>query len=235
MKRKLRSRPTMERRMADPMASGADRTERNDRLRVTRAIIVEGKDDVDAVSRACDALIIPTHGYGITQQTWKLLQKAYDETGVIILTDPDHAGEEIRKRLTDRFPDAVQCYIAREDAEKADDIGVENSSPETIRRAVERALELHKSADEGDAETGSTECFESAGNCGDREVTMIDLTQLGLAGGAGASQLRSSVSRDLGIGYSNAKTMLARLRHFRIGYDELASAVDRNRILHEEK
>ena len=61
---------------------------------------------MDAVSRAADALIIPTHGFGITKETWDVTAKAYEEKGLIILTDPDHAGEQIRKKLTEKFPDA---------------------------------------------------------------------------------------------------------------------------------
>ncbi|MBR4224948.1 MAG: MBL fold metallo-hydrolase, partial [Oscillospiraceae bacterium] len=34
------------------------------------------------------------------------------EKGLVILTDPDHAGEQIRRMLTERFPEAVQAYIA---------------------------------------------------------------------------------------------------------------------------
>ena len=46
------------------------------KLRVDRAIVVEGRDDIDAVSRACDALIIATHGAGIAQETWDIIGKA---------------------------------------------------------------------------------------------------------------------------------------------------------------
>ena len=47
---------------------------KNEKLKVSRAIVVEGRDDVDVVSRACDALIIPTHGFGITKDTWELIE-----------------------------------------------------------------------------------------------------------------------------------------------------------------
>ena len=178
------------------------------------AIIVEGKDDVDAVSRASDDLIIPTHGFGIRESTWDVMEKAYREIGVMILTDPDHAGEAIRRRLTERFPEAVQCYMAREEAEKADDIGIENARPEDIRAAIERALELH----------GASACRDKCGEeaAAYKEVTMRDLTELGLSGTEGASDLRNAVCRRLGIGYCNARMLLTRLRGFRIGYDELA-------------
>ena len=191
-----------------------------DRIRTGMAIIVEGKDDVDAVSRASEDLIIPTHGFGIRETTWEVMEKAYREIGVIILTDPDHAGEAIRRRLTERFPDAVQCYKAREEAEKADDIGIENARPEDIRAAVEKALELH-----------GTAAGRDSGKTADtyREVTMRDLTELGLSGTDGAAELRNAVCRELGIGYCNARMLLTRLRGFRIGYDVLAETAAKSR------
>ena len=189
------------------------KTQSQDRIRTGMAIIVEGKDDVDAVSRASDDLIIPTHGFGIRETTWEVMEKAYREIGVIILTDPDHAGEAIRRRLTERFPDAVQCYMAREEAEKADDIGIENARPEDIRAALEKAMELHGTA-EGRANGEAADTY--------REVTMSDLADLGLSGTDGAAELRNAVCRELGIGYCNARMLLTRLRGFRIGYEVLA-------------
>ena len=191
-----------------------------DRIRTGMAIIVEGKDDVDAVSRASEDLIIPTHGFGIRETTWEVMEKAYREIGVIILTDPDHAGEAIRRRLTERFPDAVQCYMAREEAEKADDIGIENARPEDIRAALEKALELH-----------GTAAGRDSGKTADtyREVTMRDLTELGLSGTDGAAELRNAVCRVLGIGYCNARMLLTRLRGFRIGYEALAETAEKSR------
>ena len=60
-------------------------------------------------SKSVDAVTIETHGYGITRRTWELIEKAYAEKGIIIFTDPDHAGRQIRKKLTERFPDAGQA------------------------------------------------------------------------------------------------------------------------------
>lgn len=196
------------------------RTGEDGRLVTGMAIVVEGRDDVDAVSRACDTLIIPTHGFGIRERTWELMEKAYNEIGLIILTDPDHAGEDIRRRLTRRFPEAVQCYMAREDAEKADDIGIENARPEDIRAAVARALELHGSAGSRETDPGESEAAY-------REVGPRELAELGLAGTEGAAELRNSVTRELGIGYCNARALTGRLRSFRIGYEELAETVSR--------
>ena len=48
-----------------------------DKLHIREAIVVEGRDDVDAVSKACDALIIATHGFGITGGVKNLFNKKY--------------------------------------------------------------------------------------------------------------------------------------------------------------
>lgn len=183
------------------------------KLSLSRAIVVEGRDDVDAVSRAADALIIPTHGYGITAETWAVIAKAYEEKGIVILTDPDHAGEQIRRKLSEKFPDAVQAYVAREDATCADDIGVENSSPEVIREALEKALARAGKTDRGSVPVSAPD--------------MADLAELGLSGCEGASELRAAVCKALGIGYGNAGAMVKKLRGFGISKDELKKEVSR--------
>ncbi len=185
------------------------------KLHTGMTVVVEGRDDVDAVSRACSDLIIPTHGFGITAETWGVIAKAYAETGLIIMTDPDHAGEEIRRRLNERFPGSVQCFLAREDALDGSDIGIENASPEAIRSALIRALELHGASSEHAEE-----------NSAFREVTASDLVELGLSGAEGAAVRRAAVCRTLGIGYCNGGAMLTRLRGFRIGYTELKKAIN---------
>ena len=188
-----------------------------EKLKLSRAIVVEGRDDVAAVSRAADALIIPTHGFGITGETWKVIAKAYEEKGLVILTDPDHAGEQIRRMLTERFPEAVQAYIAREDAAAADDIGVENAQPEVIREALAKALAR-----------GSDPMAETEARGEVRFASMSDLRELGLAGSGGAAEKRAAVCKSLGIGYGNASAMIKKLKGFGIGIDELREEVEKS-------
>lgn len=80
---------------------------------IKEVIVVEGRDDIDAVQKAVNADIIATHGYGISQDTLARIENAYKTRGIIILTDPDHAGQKIRQRLTRLFPDALQAYISK--------------------------------------------------------------------------------------------------------------------------
>ena len=81
--------------------------------RIHEVIVVEGRDDIDAVGKAVDADIIATHGYGIRQETIDRIRHAYETRGIIILTDPDHAGQRIRQRLTELFPDVCRLHMTR--------------------------------------------------------------------------------------------------------------------------
>ena len=183
------------------------------KIRTDQAIVVEGRDDVDAVGKAVDALIIPTHGFGITAETWAVIEKAYAEKGLIILTDPDFSGEEIRRKLTARFPNAIQAYVAQDLATKDGDIGVENSTPEVIAATIEMALANSATAMSEDAAAGED------------TVNITDLTDLGLAGTEGSAELRKKVCAKLGIGYGNAKTLVKKLAYWRIGFNKLEQTV----------
>lgn len=174
---------------------------------IKEVIVVEGRDDIDAVQKAVNADIIATHGYGISKATIDRIENAYKTRGIIILTDPDHAGNKIRQRLTEMFPDALQAYISKSEAkDKTDtDIGVENASPDVIARAIEAA--------------GRTFTEQHS------EFTEKDMMYYGLAAGEGSRELRDALGRKLGIGYANSKGFLKRLNNYGIKRDDLERSI----------
>lgn len=179
--------------------------------KISQAIIVEGRDDVSAVSEAVEALIIPTHGFGITKETWEVIKKAYKEKGIIIFTDPDFSGEEIRKKITAKYSDAIQAYIPRDEAIDGEDIGVENATPKAIQAALKKALDNTKKIEQDAREIDKAE--------------MRDLIWLGLQGTAESKDLRIELCKKMGIGYGNAKTLCRKLANWGIGIKELEQAV----------
>ena len=185
-----------------------------DLVKINETVIVEGRDDTINLKRAVDCFTIETHGFGIRRETWEQIEKAYSERGIIIFTDPDHSGEEIRRKLTERFPDAGQAYIARKDALKKGDVGVENAEPEVIAGALLRARDLMKR--EAPLEEDISE---------KDQITMNDLDELGLSGGEGSRELRQEAGKALGIGYANAKGFLRKLSGFGIKREELYEAI----------
>ncbi|MFC2287474.1 MAG: toprim domain-containing protein, partial [Selenomonas sp.] len=143
-------------------------------------LVVEGKMDVVAVRKALDADCIVTGGFSLGRRALADIEAAYKRRGIIILTDPDSAGERIRRFLAKRFPEAGHAFIPKEEATANDDIGVEQASPESIRRALAKVRT----------------CTITP-----REVfTSRDLILAGLSGGEDASRRRAQLGEQLGVG-----------------------------------
>ncbi|MCL1902983.1 MAG: DUF4093 domain-containing protein [Oscillospiraceae bacterium] len=78
---------------------------KNDKLKIKQAVIVEGNCDRAVLESVIDAVIIPVNGFGIYKDKQKLaLIRRYAETdGIILLTDSDNAGRQIRDYLKNRL------------------------------------------------------------------------------------------------------------------------------------
>ncbi|MEO3947924.1 ribonuclease M5 [Gorillibacterium sp. CAU 1737] len=172
---------------------------------IKEIIVVEGKDDTTAIRRAVEADTIETGGSAINETIYRRIERASATRGVIIFTDPDHAGERLRKLISARVPGCKHAFITQEEGRKKEDIGVENASPETIRLALERV---------------KTEYREAPG-----EITKGDLMEAGLLVHPRAAERRLLVGNALGIGYANGKQFYNRCRMFQINREEFSQAV----------
>ena len=190
-------------------------------MRIKEIIVVEGRDDTAAINRAVDAETIETHGYGIRKETWELIDRAYGdpELGIIIFTDPDHAGNEIRRRVRERCPGAKEAFLTRADASKDGDIGIENATPEAIVEALSKVAEVASATPVGVGENLPT-------------FTKEDLIRNGLSGGADAAERREAVGKALGIGTGNSGAFLKKLNYFGItreAFNEALLGIDNKR------
>lgn len=172
---------------------------------VGEVIVVEGRDDTAAVLRAVDCTTIETHGYGITKETWERIEKAYDTKGIIIFTDPDRAGENIRLKIKEKFPEAKEAFLSKRQAGKEGDIGIENASPEDIAQALLKV----KSTMEKPSE----------------EITLKDMEIWGLTGREDSSERRAKLGEILGVGYGNGKAFMKRINGFGIKREEIEKAL----------
>lgn len=172
---------------------------------IKEIIVVEGRDDTVAVKRAVEADTIETGGSAINETTLKKIALAQERRGVIIFTDPDHAGERIRKIVAARVPGCKHAFLREAEATKRGDIGVENASPEAIREALSRVRS------------------ETAGVEG--QIDWEDLMAAGLIVHPEAAARRKALGELLGIGYCNGKQLYKRLTVFRISRGEFAAAL----------
>lgn len=226
---------------------------RGERPRIEEIIVVEGRDDTAAILQAVDAVTIETHGFGIRDETWDMIETAYLTKGIIVFTDPDAAGDRIRRRILQRFPRAGEAFLDQLQAEKDGDIGIENASPQSIREALDKAHRAVTTEQRLDGPAvsggGSNEEGASAGTAADDalaglaedsvlagtaadcrgsgtpEISNADLFRWGLDGVPGAATRRQQLGRKLGIGQATSKTFLRRLNHFGIRREEVEQAL----------
>lgn len=174
---------------------------------IQEIIVVEGKDDTAAIKRAVEAETIETGGSALGDAVLRRIALAQQRRGVIVFTDPDHAGERIRKIISAKVPGCKHAFLPQELAEHKGDIGVENATPEAIRHALASVR------------------TEYADVTAEPEVTWEDLMDAGLLVHPDAAARRLAVGNALGIGYCNGKQFYRRLTMFRIGRDEFTAAV----------
>ena len=164
-----------------------------DKIKLSEAVIVEGKYDKIKLSNILDAFIIETNGFAVFKDKTKLsfIKKLAKERGIIILTDSDHAGFMIRNYISSGVPkeQIKNVYIPdifgkekRKNApSKEGKLGVEGMTKEVIVEALSKA--------------GIT---SSKSVCSD-PVTTVDFYDLGLTGGAGSKAKRKALCKTLDL------------------------------------
>jgi len=108
-------------------------------------ILCEGKHDVQRLQGLFNTLFLPTHGFQIynDKQRRALFSKLAQQRGLIIVTDSDPAGMQIRKFICQGIPteQITHVFVPRADIE------VEDTDNAVILAAFERAGLLNARAD----------------------------------------------------------------------------------------
>lgn len=164
-----------------------------EKIKLTEAVIVEGKYDKIKLSNILDAFIIETNGFAIFKDKTKLsfIKKLAKERGIIILTDSDHAGFMIRNYISSGVPkeQIKNVYIPdifgkekrKDTPSKEGKLGVEGMTKDVILASLEKA---------GISSTSSV--------C-DNPITTVDFYDLGLTGGANSKAKRKTVCKALDL------------------------------------
>ena len=173
---------------------------------IKEVIVVEGESDRAAIQRAgLEADVILTEGFNLSPKCLKDIEGAMQHRGIIILTDPDSAGEQIRRFLSVRFPEAKHAFVPKIEATANGDVGIEQASPEAIREALSKAR---------------SEEFQPVEN-----FFMSDLIRNELNGSPNSAKRRDLFGRILGLGHTNAKQFLRRLNRYGISKKEFENAL----------
>lgn len=163
-------------------------------IKIKQAIIVEGRYDKIRLSTLVDAVIIPTNGFALykDKETVELIKMLARTTGIVILTDSDSAGFQIRSHLRSvvREGEVINVYIPdvfgkerrKRTPSKQGKLGVEGMTTEVLLEAFRKAGVL---ADETVRR--------------DDPVTKAELMEYGLIGGENSAEKRVVLQRRLGL------------------------------------
>ena len=158
--------------------------------KITLPIIVEGRYDKIKLSSIVDANIFTTEGFALfhSKERLALLRRMAEGDGVIVLTDPDGGGHQIRSFLSGalggklyhlHIPAVAGKERRKKTAGKAGLLGVEGADPAVLLSLLSPF-------------TGDAVPRRAA-------LTKADLFADGLSGGEGSAARRASVAKTLSL------------------------------------
>lgn len=163
-------------------------------IKINQAVIVEGKYDKIRLSNIVDTVIVPVHGFSVyrDRETAELIKMLARTRGIVILTDSDSAGFQIRGKIREiaRGGSVINVYVPdikgkerrKREPSKQGLLGVEGIDDDIILEAFRKAGVL---AEKSEAPK--------------EPITKADLAELGLIGAENSSQKRAALQRSLGL------------------------------------
>lgn len=169
-------------------------------------IVVEGKSDVQRLENLIDADFVICNGSSISQETIDLIKELSKQRKVIILTDPDYPGIQIRNKISSQVDNIHHAFVDRKKSSNGKKLGVAECEKAEILRALNNYVTFTK---------------EST-----TKITMQDLIELGLNGNENSKEKREFISKKFNLGYGNAKTILKRINMLNITLEALKEALN---------
>lgn len=184
-----------------------------EKVKISLPIIVEGRYDKSTLSGFLEANIITTGGFSIFNNKEKqALLRRLSENGIIILTDSDGGGKQIRKFLSGILPpDKIHnLYIPKIEgkesrkrkASAAGILGVEGMDKDVILRLLEPFVEGKNAAKNT------------------KMITKVDFFTDKLTGCDGASENRAKLCRRCGLPEDMTPNALLEAMNLLYGYEE---------------
>lgn len=190
-------------------------------LKIKEAVIVEGRYDKLKLSNIIDTLIIETNGFAIykDKQKLKFIRRLANERGIIVVTDSDHSGFQIRNYVSAGIskekikhiyiPDVFGKEKRKLKPSKEGKLGVEGIDDKLL-------LDLFKKAD-----IAVTSIHK------DNPITNFDLYDLGLSGTANSKENRRKLLKKLDLPEFLSTTSLLSYLNSSMTRAELIGTVDK--------
>lgn len=159
-------------------------------IKITPAIIVEGRYDKNKIKQIFDTIVLDTNGFGIfnNEENSALIRLLARERGIVVLTDSDQAGFMIRNYIKNiaqggklynaYIPDVYGKERRKKKQSAEGKLGVEGIDDEVIIEAVRMCGAMQSEAE----------------NAPERaKISKTDFYELGLTGGAQSRKKRAKL------------------------------------------
>lgn len=164
-------------------------------LQIKQAVIVEGKYDKIKLSQFIDATIISTDGFRIFKDREKrqMIRALADTVGLLVITDSDSAGFQIRsylRSITKDSPNVIHIYIPqitgkekrKNSPSKEGFLGVEGLSTELLEKLLlQQQISCSRREESG------------------KKIKKIDFYNWGLCGKENSAQQRQKLLQKLNL------------------------------------
>lgn len=189
-------------------------------LKLTRALLVEGKYDAARLHNLVDGTVLTTDGFRVFKDAalQNLLKKVAAAQGLVILTDSDAAGFKIRHFVTGLVgaQNVLQAYVPAvpgKESRKAQPgreglLGVEGVDDALILQGLQTALA-------GAADTAACR----------RGITYTDLYEWGISGTANSADNRRKLLHRLGLPPRLSKKELLDVLNILYTYESLDAEI----------
>lgn len=165
-------------------------------------IVVEGKNDVSFLSSFIDSLYVVTNGYDLPKEEIDFLQKAATTKKIIVLTDSDEAGKQIRDKLNSYNFSHMDAEVDIAKCNKNGKHGVAECDKEEVVNVLIEHLS-NKPLDQG-------------------VISTKDLLAIGVTN----KEERSHLSKELHLGKCNTKQLVKRINALNITKKQIEEVME---------
>lgn len=169
-------------------------------------LVVEGATDIAFLSSFIDCEYVSTNGSDVPRETINYLKYLEKTHRIIVLTDPDYPGKQIRDLINREIPSSLNVFAEKEFCIKNGKVGIAQSNKEYIMSILNNVI--------------------GNGTINRKQISMTDLFELGLIGCPNSKEKRTVISVYYHLGFTNAKTFLNRLNSIGVSLKELRGIVN---------
>lgn len=171
-------------------------------LMLNGILVVEGNEDKAYLSSFIASPIFTVNGLDIKSNSYKFLKKYSLTHSVIVLTDPDEAGNQIRNHLNEECKNVINVEIDINKCTRGKKQGVAECEKEEIVSKLDNYL---------------------VSDVNNETLSYSDLYKVGLIEN---KELRNKFSTQIGLGCSSGKQLLKMLNLLEIDIEEVMKVIE---------